>query len=135
MTGFSRAEHEDGLARFIAREHRARFTAALGDERLRAKLRGRLAHFAWLDERYVMEVSTPAPVALARQLRADGAPAECVLLSEDDEVDGQVLALEDALRLVLHSDHAAMILCVPGRLAVFSGEAPNETTLLLRRPT
>ena len=131
---YSRAEHERGLTMFVARVHRQRFTDSLTNDKLRAKLQSKLAHFAWLDQRYVEEVPTPEPRVLAQRLQAEGAPRTCVLVAEDDALDGRELELEHALAAVLHSDHAALISCVPGRLAVFSDEAPNQVTQLLRRP-
>ena len=78
-------------------------------------------------------VHTPDPAALARTLRREGAGATCVLVAQDDDLDGRELPLEEALRRVLHADDGALISCVPGRLAVFSDEAPNKTTTILRR--
>ena len=125
--------HEEGLAAFVAREHRPRFRESLGNARLRAKLRRKLAHFDWLDPRYVEDVPVQGPAALAGRLRAEGAGATCVLVAEDDELDGRELGLEDALRAVLHEDGAALLSCVPGRLAVFVDEAPNREVQVLRR--
>jgi hypothetical protein len=133
MSAFTREEHEQGLAVFVARNHRPRFVTALEDPKLRRKLRHKLAHFAWLDERYTDVVPTPEPAALATSLRAEGAPATCVLVAEDDVLDGRELPLEEALRRVLHDFHGALISIVPGRLAVFSDEAPNKTITILRR--
>jgi hypothetical protein len=133
MSGFTRHEHEQGLAVFVAPHHRPRFVAALGDSKLRRKLRRKLAHFDWLDSRYTQLVPTPEPAALVQTLRAEGAAETCVLVAGDDDLDGRELPLEEALRRVLHDDDGALISCVPGRLAVFSDEAPNRTTAILRR--
>jgi hypothetical protein len=113
--------------------HRPRFVAALGDAKLRRRLRQKLAHFDWLDSRHAELVPTPEPAVLAHTLRAEGAAATCVLVAGDDELDGRELPLEAALRRVLHDDDGALISCVPGRLAVFTGEAPNKTIMILRR--
>jgi hypothetical protein len=133
MSGFSREEHERGLALFLERQHRARFRAALADDKLRRKLRNKLAHFAWLDERYVESVATTDAETMARQLHGEGAPSTCVLVAQDHLLDGRELALQEALRAVLHDGDAALLSCLPGRLAVFSDEAPNQQTHVLRR--
>jgi hypothetical protein len=133
MSVFAREEHELGLAVFVARHHRPRFIAALGDARLRRKLRLKLAHFDWLGAHYTDVVPTPEPAALAHRLRAEGAGETCILVAGNDDLDGRELPLEEALRRVLHDDDGALISCVPGRLALFSDEAPNETTTILRR--
>jgi hypothetical protein len=132
---YSRVEHEQGLARFISREHRPRFIDSLSNDMLRRKLRYKLAHFAWLDERHVTAIPTAEPATMARQLHSEGAPGTCVLVAEDADLDGQELPLEEALDRVLHAFSAALISCVPGRLAIFSDEAPNEQTHVLRRGT
>ena len=129
----TREQHEQGLARFVAREHRPRFLDSLEDEKLRRKLRAKLAHFAWLDARYATAVATREPAEMAQALAWGGAPETCFLVSEDDELDGSELPLEQALELVLHSFHGTLISCVPGKLALFSDEAPNKETLILRR--
>jgi hypothetical protein len=133
VSGFSREEHEQGLAVFVAPHHRPRFIDALADPKLRRKLRHQLAHFGWLDARYQDVVPTPEPAALAHSLRAEGAAETCVLVAGDEDLDGRELPLEEALRRVLHDDDGALISCIPGRLAVFSDEAPNKNTTILRR--
>jgi hypothetical protein len=70
---------------------------------------------------------------MAQLLQAEGAPATCALVAEDDALDGRVMPLVEALEAVLHDFCAALISCVPGRLAVFSDEAPNKVTHILRR--
>lgn len=133
MADDARENHEQGLGRFILREHRPRFVDSLADERLRRKLRHKLAHFAWVDERYGTAAPTVEPAALARVLEREGAPKTCFLVSGDDDLDGAELPLEEALELVQHSDEGTLISCVPGKLAVFVDEAPHEETLVLRR--
>jgi hypothetical protein len=133
MSAFTREEHELGLVTFMAPPHRPRFVAALGDPKLRSKLRDKLAHFDWLDARYEEVVPTTEPAALAHSLRAEGAAETCVLIAGHEDLDGRELPLEQALRRVLHDDDGALVSCVPGKLAVFSGEAPNKTTTILRR--
>jgi hypothetical protein len=70
---------------------------------------------------------------LARILRAEGAGDMCVIVAEDADLDGRELPLDEALLRVLDDHYGALISCVPGRLAVYSDEAPNKTTTILRR--
>ena len=130
----TRTDHERGLAAFVEPIRRPRFLAALDDPRLRRKLRQRLAHFAWLDPHHAEAIPTPDPATLATHLHAEGAPATCFVISGDDALDGHELPLEEALHRVLHDDDGALISCIPGRLALFSPEAPNPTTTILRHP-
>jgi len=128
-------EHASAVIRaFVAPERQERLLALLGGVRGRAKLRASLAHFDALDPRY----AAPIPAgehsqdAIARLLRQHGAPATCVLLAEDDALDGQTLALEEALRQVVGRGMGAFVSCVPGQLGYFEGEEPHERYLLSR---
>lgn len=67
-------------------------------------------------------------------LRADGAPASCYVLSEDSDIDGRMLDLHDALSNIVFTDYAGVISCIPGKLALFSDEAPGGQWLLRKNP-
>lgn len=127
-------EHEDGLARFIEQGHRSRFRESLLNEKLKVKLRQKLAHFDWLDVRYAVEVGPTDAAQLASTLRAHGAPRVCFVLSEDADLDGPALPLDDALASVFASDVGAIISCVPGQLALYHAEPPDPMLLLRRKP-
>jgi len=128
-------EHASAVIRaFVAPERQERLLGLLGSVRGRAKLRAGLAHFSALDVRYLVQIPADeqSPQAIARLLRHRGAPASWVLLAEDDVLDGQELALEDALRQVVGRGMAAFVSCVPGKLAYFEGEGPRERWVLSR---
>ncbi len=129
-----REEHEQGLALFLEPVHRARFRESLGSPKLREKLRSKLYHFAWLDERYAEEIRTGDPEEVATYLRRLGAPSTCFVVISSEELDGRELPLLDALRQVLGDEDGALVSCVPGRLGVYAGEAPNKETVILARP-
>ena len=54
------------------------------------------------------------------------------MLSEDPDIDGRLLDLHDALGSLLFDDFSALVSCIPGRLALFSDEAPGDQWLLRR---
>lgn len=129
----SELEHSSALVRaFIAPDRRERYLGLLASARGRAKLRRALAHLHDLDPRCTRElpkgVNTPAEIAAF--LSAKGAPDECVLLAEDDALDGRCLPLADALDAVVGRGMGAFISCLPGRLALYEGEGPRERYLL-----
>lgn len=129
----TREEHESGLAMFLAPARRSRFREALGSEKSRRKLRGRLAHFRDLDERFAEVVPRDADAATVfGLLTSAGAPETCSVFSEDPDLDGRALPLRQALEDVLFSHFAAFVSCLPGRLALFSDEAPGDQWLLRR---
>jgi len=132
MTG---SEHEVALVHaFIASERRERYLALLASPRGRAKLRAGLAHLRDLDPHYARPLppGEQTPDAIARLLRARGAPAECVLLAEQRALDGRRLPLAEALVAVVGRGMGALVSCLPGRLAFYEGEEPGERYILER---
>jgi hypothetical protein len=128
-------EHAAAVIRaFIAPERQERFLALLASERGRDKLRRALAHLGALDPRYARRLAGPEHTVegIGRALRNRGAPAECVLLAEEEALDGQRMTLDEALRAVVGRGMGAFISCVPGRLAYFEGESAGERYLLER---
>jgi hypothetical protein len=55
-------------------------------------------------------------------------------MSEDDDIDGRTMKLDEALRLVVDggSVYATFISCVPGRLAYFHDEEVQSRYILER---
>ena len=128
-------EHDTALVRaFIAAERRDRYLGLLASARGREKLRRSLAHCRDLDMRFAHELphGVHTPTAIAELLRTKGAPAECVLLSESDALDGRRLPLEEALSAILGRGMGTLVSCVPGRLGFYEGEGPRERYLLER---
>jgi hypothetical protein len=129
-----REQHERGLALFMVGEWRARFRESLASSKRRDKLRSQLPHFDHLDPRF----TTPIPprersaTILGARLREKGAGDRCYLLSEDADLDGRDLPLDDALVDLVDggSHHATFVSCVPGRLAYFHDEEPENRYLL-----
>jgi hypothetical protein len=126
--------HERGLALFIVGEWRARFRESLAPAKRRNKLRSQLPHFRHLDSRFATVVPTSEQTAerLGPRLRSKGAGDRCYLLSEDVDLDGRQMSLDDALLKVVgeNAQLATFISCVPGRLAYFHDEEPDSRYLL-----
>jgi hypothetical protein len=124
------------LALFLAAGRRDRFRSQLASRRGRQKLRARLAHFGDLDERVCVPVPTlPADgwrAWVLHTLQSSSAPQYCYLVSEDSALDGQHLALCEALDRVLGHEMGTLISCIPGRLGFFEGEDPGHRWVLRR---
>jgi hypothetical protein len=128
-------DHAAALIRaFVLPERQPRLVSLLRSERGRAKLRAQLAHFAGLDPRWALSLppSDHTMTRIADRLRNEGAMGVCYLLAEDPELDGQELALEAALEVVVGRGMAAFLSCVPGRVAYFESEEPGTRFVLLR---
>ena len=109
---------------FIVPAKRERYKALLASRRRRAKLLDGLNHCRDLDPRYATEIASSTDVVAL--LRSRGAPETCHLISDAKALDGKQMALREAI------DEGTLIGCVPGRLALYYGEA-GERRLLLER--
>lgn len=112
---------------FVVRPRRDRLLALLRAGR-RGEVAGALAHLDALDGRRCRRIEPgQAPLTV---LRAAGAPPTCLVLSEDDALDGLELPLEDALNEIVGSSLGSLVTCVPGQLAYLEGEEPGDRWVL-----
>jgi hypothetical protein len=127
-----REEHERGLARFLIGEWRARFRESLAPAKRRDTLRSQLPHLTHLDPRFATPVPDQSATELGARLREQGAGDTCYLLSEDPELDGRELPLDEALIAIVDggSSHATFVSCVPAQLAYFHDPEPGNRFLL-----
>jgi hypothetical protein len=127
-------QHEQGLSRFLVGEWRARFRESLAPAKRRDKLRSQLPHLTHLDPRFTTPIPTEeqSAHAIGTQLREKGAGDRCYLLSEDPDLDGRELDLDDALAEIVDggSHYATFVSCVPARLAYFHDEEPGNRYVL-----
>jgi hypothetical protein len=125
-------EHERGLARFLVGEWRARFRESLAAGKRRDAVRSQLPHITHLDPRFTTSAEAQTATELGVTLREKGAGDRCYLLSEDPELDGRELALDEALSEIVdgNSKHATFVSCVPARLAYFHDADPGNRVLL-----
>ena len=131
MTGkWTKAEHREGLALFIAREHRPRFKAVLAKKKFDLSLN----HYGHaLDQRYAYSLNPEdqSPERMLAILKKHGAPAEAYVLSEDPFV-GPLMQLEDALRDGFLE--GCLISCIPGVLGSYHDhDYTSEQYILLRQ--
>jgi hypothetical protein len=130
-------EHEQGLALFISPEWRTRFRESLSDAPRRKKLLNKLHHFRHLDMRFAQEVPSrdQSSSIVGVQLRERGAPRGCHILSNDADLDGREMTLDEALSELLDrgSWQSTFVSCVPGQLAYFHDEEV-ENRFILERP-
>ncbi len=128
-------EHEVALIQaFVNPSKRQRWLQLAGHPERRPKLRAQLAHLRDLDERFASRFGDGEQTleAIRTTLLARGAPKACHLLSESAELDGRSLRLDEALQLVVGAGYGTLVSCVPGRLAYYEGEEPQERYLLVR---
>jgi len=126
---------EEALIRaFVEPSMRARLVGFLSSPAERPKLRAELTHVRYLDRRFAQTMSDAhrTPAEIEDLLRTMGAPEICQLVSEDEDLDGLELRLRDALEWVVGSRMATFVSCIPGRLAYYEAEDPEERYILER---
>ena len=130
---------EATIRAFVAPNRRARWLEAVQNPTVRGQMTGRLPHDDDFLDRYVQDFrpsgQRDAEVeAIVQELTRRGAPATCHVISEDDDVDGQVLPLLAALDTTLGWS-AALLICLPGKLALHLPEPPSHPVILSKPPS
>lgn len=93
----------------------------MGSPKRRRKALDALNHFDDWDERFALPVKSSVDVLAL--LRRAGALPECYVISDDDELDGRSMPLDEAVRACEEFDFASILCCIPGKLAFFYDEA------------
>lgn len=106
--------------------------ALLGSRKRRREALDALNHFGHWDSRFSQAVDSSED--LVKLLRTAGAKAECRVISDCSELDGQYLPLEEAIFACERCGFASVVCCVPGVLAFYFDESASpRRRLLLRR--
>jgi hypothetical protein len=130
--------HEEALfKRFVAYPRRKRLLTLLADPKKRQKLLNELYHFHDLDPRFAHRIAPREQFAekIYAVLRSKGAPASCYVMSDDADLDGRDMDLREALERTVGQGGGTFLSCLPGQLAYYEGEEPNERYILERLPT
>jgi hypothetical protein len=127
---------EATIRAFFAPNRRARWLEGVQNPKVRGQMTGRLAHEDDFLDQYVEDYRPSGKrdaqvAAIVREMTRRGARATCHVVSEDGEVDGQVLTLPDAVDATLGWS-AALVICVPGKLALHLPEPPGDPVILCR---
>lgn len=118
---------------FIVRNKRKRYAGFVSSPKRRQKLIRELWHFSDFAPSHAVRLSaTLSWEGLLEELRLRGATNECYLISVEGGWDGKTVPLADAVRGVYASLLGTIMCCVPGRLAYFEGEVPDDRCILQR---
>lgn len=119
---------------FLTSPRRERVDGLLVSARGRARVTAMLAHCTAWDPRWSAALNRheQRPETVVEMLRGAGAPPSCLVVSEDEALDGHRMALEAAVAGTEATDGAALLICVPARLAYVKDEE-LRTRWLLRR--
>ena len=127
---------EQTIEAFVAANRRDRWATGLNNAKRRRKMLDRICHHD--DWRSDFTVATLAKgmrdeqiKSLTAQLRRLGAPEDCHVMSESADHDGSSMPLIEALD-ELSGYGCALIICIPGVLAVHLPESPDPPVILSR---
>lgn len=121
----NKEEHERLLIRsFIIKERQNRYIEFLSRPKRRKDLTKTIAHFKHLDLRFVVPIPPHQRHVsdFLKILKAKGAPKNCYVISESDEMDGKEMPLLTAFESVVGQGMGTFLSCLPGRLAYFEDE-------------
>jgi hypothetical protein len=120
--------HESAFIQaFLIRERRERAAASLADQRKRTLFTNRLAHTLMrdLDERWVRA----DPDDRFTTLRPT---SKVLVIATEEEFDGRSATVADIPLLLRDAQFGIVISVIPGKLAVYKGEAPADAVWLSR---
>jgi hypothetical protein len=132
---YSINDHEELLfKRFVVPAKRNRYHELLSSARGRQKLIRNLDHFSDLDERYIQSIpaNLHQPKLIEELLQRKGAPPKCHVMSSNNKLDGQDLALGEALQQTIGNGFGTLLSCLAGKLAYYESEEANFRYILQR---
>lgn len=124
--------HEEEIVKaFIVKERRERYLSLLSSAKGRKKFIERLSHGISneLDPSYAHRTVSSAR-EIESLLKKKGAPETCYVISEDDDLDGKEIPLQEALEETVGYGVGTFISCVTGKLAYFEAEDKGERYIL-----
>lgn len=132
------SEHETAFVRaFVIPQKRARLLDLLANPKRRFNVLETLSHFRDLDQRFARRLSPSeqSPTTILAVLKSRGAPQGCYLISEEPQLDGKTMPLQQALERIVGMGIGTIVSCIPGRLGYFEGEEIGDRWILERRST
>lgn len=125
--------HETQLIQnFIRREKQDRLLSFLCNPNKRRKATDTLYHLRDLDKKHIVDITlnSLSPLQIAQALRERGAPKTCWVVSTNSELDAKEVDLETVLSDIVGGSEGSLLSCIPGKLAYYEGESPNNRYML-----
>ena len=109
---------------FFLKIRRNRYLDGLADPRKRRKFTNEFCHFKHLDPQRMIAIlpSQQNPSGIHRLLQQYGAPEECWVVSDESELDGRRMKLQQVLDEIVGRTFATFLCCIDGKLAYFENE-------------
>lgn len=117
---------------FVTKPKRSRYKRFLSDPRKREKILDRLNHNADLDFSQCVELTGRQTSAdqLVQRLSTYDVEAQCWLISDDSELDGELLPLREAVELTAGANWGTIMICPPKPIAIYRAEPPDKCLYL-----
>jgi hypothetical protein len=132
--------HEENFVRaFVDKDRRERLLFELRKHRGRFVSRFNHDALKYLDSRFVTPLERPNsdPAVILWLLQARGAAKSCYAISSNDQIDGQILPLAEALSAAVGFGMPSILSCRPGLLAYIETEqvaGPPDRFIVSRAP-
>ena len=119
---------------FVVPQKRERYAGFLQSPKRRLRFLRELYHFSDFDPESILPISGACDTAegLLSELRKRGAPATCQIISVRPDLDGAMKKLSETIHEVFAVAEGTIVICIPGRLAYYEGEAPKNRFILAR---
>jgi hypothetical protein len=127
-------DHESAfVSAFIIAERRERYMTLMGNPRRRSKVLNRLNHGQDIE----LSLARPVPPGCFSESLADcleglGAGPTCYVIADASDMDGQTLALREAVWKARVHGFGVVLSCLPGRLCYYKPESPAPGFILER---
>lgn len=126
------AVEEAIVGAFVVSQKRERYIGLLRSPKRRREFLRQLYHFHDFKPSCLvrLEGGKTSPDAVLAELRRRGAGPECYVISADPELDATIDQLASVIPRVYGNIDATIVSCVPGRLAYYEGEPPQNRFIL-----
>jgi hypothetical protein len=127
------ADLEEAVIRaFVVSQKRERYIELLRSPKRRREFLSQLYHFHDFEPACLIPLkrSEESAEALLAVLRRQRATTECYVISANAELDGMSDELARVIPRVYGQEEGTIVSCVPGRLAYYEGEPPQNRFIL-----
>ena len=122
------------IKRFVIKDKRDRFLSFISNNKNRGKFTFELAHFKDLDFRLFEEVKGDERKMIKDKVKVLPKLTDCYLISEDKELDGKRLSVDDALRDTIGLGMGTIVVFGDAEIIFYEGEGPSNRWISKRVP-
>jgi len=123
------------IRRFVVKDKRDRYLNFISKEKNRDKFTFELAHFKDLDFRLFEEVNGDERKMINDKIKVLSKVVDCYLISEDQELDGKRLGVDEALRETIGHGMGTLVVFGDAEIVFYEGEGPSNRWISKRVTT